>query len=64
MAHPAIKAGLTHCGMGGTLEFINASIPSVCWPHFADQHDLAVIMEKQGIGKILYNKERMVKDFD
>ena len=39
--------------MGGTLEFINASIPSVLWPHFADQHDLAVIMEKKGIGKIL-----------
>jgi UDP:flavonoid glycosyltransferase YjiC (YdhE family) len=50
--------------MGGTLEFINASIPSVLWPHFADQHDLAVIMAKKGIGKILFNKERMVKDYD
>lgn len=24
LAHSAVKAGLTHCGMGGTLEFINA----------------------------------------
>jgi len=36
LAHPAIKAGLTHCGFGGVNEFINASVPVIAWPHFAD----------------------------
>ena len=37
LAHPAVKAGLTHCGFGGTLEFIAAGKPIVAWPHFGDQ---------------------------
>ena len=36
LSHPAIKAGLTHCGMGGTLEFINMGVPAVLWPHCGD----------------------------
>jgi hypothetical protein len=36
LAHPAIKAGLTHCGFGGVNEFINAAVPVIAWPHFAD----------------------------
>ena len=34
--HPAIKAGLTHCGFGGTLEFVSASVPIITFPHFGD----------------------------
>ena len=37
LAHPACKAGLTHCGFGGTLEFIAMRKPVVAWPHFMDQ---------------------------
>lgn len=36
LAHPAIKAGLSHCGWGGTMEFIAAGVPVVGWPHFFD----------------------------
>ena len=36
LAHPALKAGLTHCGFGGTLEFISAGKPIVAFPHFDD----------------------------
>ncbi len=37
LAHPAVKCGMTHCGFGGTLEFIAAGKPIVAFPHFADQ---------------------------
>ena len=36
LAHPAVKAGMTHCGFGGTLEFISNEVPFACWPHFGD----------------------------
>ena len=36
LAHPALKVGLTHCGFGGTLEFIAAGKPIVAFPHFLD----------------------------
>lgn len=35
--HPALKAGLSHCGWGGVLEFVQAGKPVICWPHFGDQ---------------------------
>ena len=28
---------MSHCGFGGTLEFINFGIPLACFPHFGDQ---------------------------
>ena len=37
LAHPAVASGLTHCGFGGTLEFVNAALPVLCFPHFGDQ---------------------------
>lgn len=37
LANPAVKAGLAHCGFGGCLEFISASLPIVAYPHFGDQ---------------------------
>lgn len=48
LAHPALKTGITHCGFGGTLEFINAGVPVVAFPHFADQFGNADLMIKAG----------------
>lgn len=56
LAHPAIKAGLTHCGFGGTLEFIAAGKPIVAFPHFIDQPPNAIELEKRKVAKILYSK--------
>ena len=61
MAHPAIKAGLSHCGMGETLEFINANKPLIAWPHFFDQHDNAENLAEVGAAKILFSKTRISK---
>lgn len=36
LAHPAMKAGLCHCGFGGILEFTGLGLPIVGWPHFND----------------------------
>jgi len=55
LAHPACKAGLTHCGWGGTLEFLSMRIPAVCWPHFADQPGNADLLVKAGAGVTLCN---------
>jgi UDP:flavonoid glycosyltransferase YjiC (YdhE family) len=64
LAHPAIKAGLTHCGFGGVNEFINASVPVIAWPHFADQHHNCELLEKAGVAIVLVNKMRLTKDED
>lgn len=45
LAHPSVKAGLTHCGFGGTLEFISAGIPMLCFPHFGDQPENATLIK-------------------
>ena len=37
LSHPAVQAGVTHAGFGGTLEFINAGVPVLTFPHFGDQ---------------------------
>ena len=34
--HPAVKAGITHCGFGGTLEFIMAGVLLLSTPHVGD----------------------------
>lgn len=59
LAHPACKAGLTHCGFGGALEFISMGIPVVAWPHFADQPVNANLLIDAGAGVMLCNKTRM-----
>jgi len=35
--HPAVAAGCSHVGFGGTVEFIHAGVPMVTYPHFFDQ---------------------------
>lgn len=37
LAHRAVVAGLSHCGFGGTVEFISAAIPLLTLAHFGDQ---------------------------
>ena len=36
LSHENLKAGIHHCGLGGTLEFINSEVPALTVPHFGD----------------------------
>lgn len=36
LAHPGLKAGVTHCGLGGSLEFVYSEVPMLTYPHFGD----------------------------
>ena len=36
LAHPAVKFGVTHCGFGGTTEFVVNNKPALLFPHFGD----------------------------
>lgn len=53
LTHPAVAAGLTHGGFGGTLEFISAGIPVVCFPHFGDQPGNSEMLVERGVGILL-----------
>ena len=64
LAHPAIKAAITHCGFGGTLELISQGIPTVVWPHFGDQHINADLLKKAGAATVLYYNKRLEKPAD
>lgn len=50
LAHPAVKAGMHQCGFGGTLEFLNAGLPCVIFPHFGDQPYNAMNIIGAGVG--------------
>lgn len=56
LSHRAVVAGLTHCGFGGTLEFIAAGIPLLTLAHFADQPMNAALMEDAGMAINLYRQ--------
>jgi UDP:flavonoid glycosyltransferase YjiC (YdhE family) len=59
-----MKAGLSHMGMGGTLEFIACGIPIVTWPHAEDQpYNAACIIENKA-GVPLWTKERAETDYN
>lgn len=41
LSHPAVKAGMHHCGFSSANEFLNAGLPSIVFPHFGDQPFIA-----------------------
>ena len=55
MSHPAVKTGITHCGFGGTNDFIITGKPPILWPHFDDQYSNAKLLQSNGVGPILCN---------
>lgn len=57
LGHPALKAGLTHCGFGGLTEFIMSGVPMVTFPHFGDQHTNANLIIDNGCGLFLQNNK-------
>jgi len=61
LCHPSVKAGLTHCGWGGTLEFISSGIPMVCLPHFGDQPINSALIKDKGIGEVLIDTKHCSK---
>jgi len=70
LAHPAIKAGLTHCGLGGVLEFSSAAVPIAAFPHFMDQsyNTSAMVGRKCGLSLIpprkAFRNIKMENQFD
>lgn len=63
LSHPAVKAGLTHCGFGGTLEFIAAGVPMVTFPHMIDQPENSKYLAEVGVAIELFRKQRWSNDF-
>nr|A0A1V0QSE8.1 RecName: Full=UDP-glycosyltransferase eriJ; AltName: Full=Erinacine biosynthesis cluster protein J [Hericium erinaceus]ARE72247.1 UDP-glycosyltransferase [Hericium erinaceus] len=44
LAHAAVGWFLSHCGINGTLESLCLRVPMVCWPLFADQPVLSILV--------------------
>ena len=63
LAHPALRAGLTHGGFGGTLEFISAGIPVICFPHFGDQPFNTKKLAEKGVGIPLFDPRKAMGGF-
>ena len=49
--------------MGGTLEFINAGIPIICFPHFGDQSINTEILRDRGVAIPLMDPKKAVGGF-
>ena len=47
---------MSHCGFGGTLEFINFGVPMACFPHFGDQIANSELLCKANAAIYLPNK--------
>lgn len=58
LAHPALKVGLSHCGFGGTLEFISSGVVLACYPHFGDQGMNTELVVKGGFGLSLIDPSK------
>ena len=65
LGHPKTRLFIGHAGMNGMLEASYHGVPMICVPFFGDQFDNAVMAERVGIGKILYQdlitEERLIK---
>jgi len=59
MNHSAIKAVVTHCGWGGSLECIVSGKPILALPFFGDQPDNANIFVEAGAGTFLCDPIKM-----
>jgi UDP:flavonoid glycosyltransferase YjiC (YdhE family) len=57
LAHPNLKAGVHHCGLGGSLEFINSEVPALTVPHFGDQGMNARNIIENGAGLPLHDSK-------
>lgn len=55
LSHENLKAGVHHCGLGGTLEFINSGVPALTMPHFGDQGMNARNIIANGAGLALFD---------
>ena len=62
--HKAVKAGLTHCGWGGVLEFIGAGLPTVAFPHYGDQFVNTELLVSKDAAVVLHSNEDWSTDLD
>lgn len=53
---PAVKAVITHCGWGGTLETLTAGKPIIAIPFFGDQPLNARLMKDYGVAELIGKK--------
>lgn len=64
LAHPALKAGVIHCGLGGTFEFINSGVPCLLFPHFGDQGQNGRNLRDAGAGIALMDLDLGDRNFE
>mmetsp|Transcript_4808 Transcript_4808/g.8245 ORF Transcript_4808/g.8245 Transcript_4808/m.8245 type:complete len:333 (+) Transcript_4808:479-1477(+) len=60
LMHPSLKAGMTHCGFGGAMEFLGHGIPIACFPHFIDQPPNTMQVERMGCGISLFPIKKLI----
>ncbi|XP_047737966.1 UDP-glycosyltransferase UGT5 isoform X1 [Hyalella azteca] len=53
LAHPRVKAYVSHCGLGGTVEAIHNGVPMVGLPGLLDQVRTARLLENHGVAILL-----------
>lgn len=53
LAHPRVKAFITHCGLLGTFEAAYYGVPVVSIPVYIDQHKNAAKLIRNGVGLVL-----------
>jgi MGT family glycosyltransferase len=61
LAHPNVKAFISHCGINSVHESLHAGTPIIGIPMLADQRDMAVRVADAGVGLWLH-KQRFTAD--